>query len=435
MEDYVAATPEVAMYHAHLPSAELQHPSIAGGCSVTVTPEAASFHPQVAPTDPSPLMQLSYLPHMNCLYPGMTLAYPVMLPAPFQATLNNGQPLGVILAVLDDFGATYDPPSHFPGAFQEEPKPCEPHSHVDEEWSPSCHQQERHSGAKNQGRRDRRRKRLGEGYVRSNRGVVSPVILQPGSPEVPKIHNNLQASYIFTETGSKQVLAEIERHPESLEELASAVHWKLSDCLSNAFANSVVVALLNRMPYGRKARRNSVYEAMLVELTEALPRSCMHPLGREVYLTLLCRASEEADLPSRTTKLLVERISNNVGVMVDCSQARTVLKKALQLTSFRPTILASLQSNVDFICKTPHGCEFVSGVLRKYEATQLAMAILESARCFRNLSRDLKWSSLLVQASSFSQLHRSELAERIRSADPQDQMRLPLSVKRAALWT
>lgn len=284
------------MYHAHLAPAE--SPPLSGSGSIAA-PEATASYPQMHHTEPSPLVQLSYLPHVNCLHPWMSLAYPVMLPIPFQTALSNGQPLGVVLAALDDPGNTCSPPAHLPTGFLEEPRGFKTHCHsqVIEERAPPHYRQE--TFTRTQGRRDRRRRAL-EGHVRADSEAARPLELQSRSLDASRNCDGLRASHIFTEAGCKQALAQIERRSESLEELARSVHSKLSDCLTNAFANSVVVALLTRAPYGRKARRNSVFEAILVELKEALPRSAMHPLGREVYLTLMGRVMEEGDLPSQT---------------------------------------------------------------------------------------------------------------------------------------
>ena len=81
------------------------------------------------------------------------------------------------------------------------------------------------------------------------------------------------------------------------------------------------------------------------------------------------------------------------------------------------------------------GCEFISYVIKKLSTAQVAMALLESQACVMKLCKNSTWSSLLVQASSFGNLHQRELAERIRRASPEDLLRMPLNVRRAALWT
>ena len=112
-----------------------------------------------------------------------------------------------------------------------------------------------------------------------------------------------------------------------------------------------------------------------------------------------------------------------------------VLKKALQIDHFRVVLLASLQKNLEDLCDSALGCEFVSYVIKKLSAAQVAMTLLESHVCVMKLCKNPTWSSLLVQASSFGNLHQRELAERIRRASPEDLLKMPINVRRAALWT
>jgi hypothetical protein len=369
---------------------------------------------------------LSYLPYSTSFQPGVTLAFPVSLPAAFEAALSNGQPLGVVVAVIDSIAAPEGPPEAPLGVDQGEEESSARYCWVSEGASKP------QGTSKSQARRERRRR----GYRSSG---ASPLKAPArGSPvdgfeerwkPVHKICN------LLSEEGSREAAEEIERSPGALDAYSSNLKQRLGEYMSNAFSCSVLLLLLKKVPYGRKARRGSVHEQLLVELIEGLPRSCSNPLGREVYLELLARASEEGDLPSQTSKLLLDKLCQHLGVLIDSSHAAIVLKKALSLQSFQGALLTSLQGLLGSVCRSNEGCEFVSFVLRKYSTHQLAMTLLESQGCFKLLWKNAKWNSLLVQASSFGNLHQKELAERFRASTPEEQMKIPLSVKRAALWT
>lgn len=396
---------------------------------------------QLVPSTAMP--QLSYLPHAACLQPGICMAYPVCLPSAFEAVLSSGQPLGVVLAVLDD----HDSSVAAPCAAAETEDPLFPSFRPEEEdslgispqsWGSSVHT------TKSQARRERRK--------RSDRRKASEASVSAFSarlPLSPSKKEGLEAGLLgeqqwrpvqklcnlLSEEGSREAANCIQRSPEALDLYVVQVRKRLGEYMSNAFACSVVTLLLRRIPYGRKAKRGSEYEKLLVEVIEGLPRACTNPLGREVYLQLLARAEEEGELPSQTSKLLLEKLRRNLPVMIDSSQAATVLKKAFSLQSFQGLLLENLQEQLGVVCRSSEGCDFVSFVLRKYQLPQLAMALLESQACFKLLWRSQKWCSLLVQASSFGHLHQKELAERFRASTPEEQMKIPLSIKRSALWT
>lgn len=398
---------------------------------------------QLVPSAAMP--QLSYLPHAACLQPGICMAYPVCLPSAFEAVLSSGQPLGVVLAVLDDHGSPVAAPAPI-AAVETEAAPRLPSFRLEED-SPGISPQSWGSSVyttKSQARRERR-KRSDRRKAREAPVSASSALLPLG----PSRKDGLEAGLLgeqqwlpvqklcnlLSEEGSREAANHIQRSPEALEHYAVQVRKRLGEYMSNAFACSVVTLLLRRIPYGRKAKRGSEYEKLLVEVIEGLPRACTNPLGREVYLQLLARAEEEGELPSQTSKLLLEKLRRNLPVMIDSSQAATVLKKALSLQSFQGSLLENLQEQLGVVCRSSEGCDFVSFVLRKYQLPQLAMALLESQACFKLLSKSQKWCSLLVQASSFGRLHQKELAERFRASTPEEQMKIPLSIKRSALWT
>ena len=363
---------------------------------------------------------LSYLSYSTSFQPGVTLAFPVSLPAAFEAALSNGQPLGVVVAVIDSIATPEGPSAPLADAQGEE-----------ESSARSCWVSA--GASKSQARRERRRRR---GWRSSG---ASPTKGSSRSPPVEGFEERWKPVHkicnILSEDGSREAAEDIERSPGALDAYSSNLRQRLGEYMSNAFSCSVLLLLLKKVPYGRKAQRGSVHEQLLVELIEGLPRSCTNPLGREVYLELLARASEEGDLPSQTSKLLLDKLCQHLGVFIDSSHAAVVLKKALCLQSFQGALLTSLQGLLGSVCRSNEGCDFLSFVIRKYSAQQLAMALLESQGCFKLLWRNAKWSSLLVQASSFGNLHQKELAERFRASTPEEQMRIPLSVKRAALWT
>jgi hypothetical protein len=372
--------------------------------------------------------QLSYLPHSSCLQPGMCLAYPVCFPSAFEATLSSGQPLAVVLAVIEDRSAASatEEAEEGPALEEEAREDDDAHEISPQSWGPG-------RTSKSQARRERRkRSELRKASVAAAPSYLpcKPPPKDCGEAPVQRLCCNL-----LSEEGSRQAALCIQRSPEGLELYARQVRKRLGEYMSNAFAASVVTLLLQRIPYGRKAKRGSEFEQLLMEVIEALPRACTNPLGREVYLQLLARVEEEGELPSQTSKLLLERLCQQLPVLVDSSQAATVLKRALGLQSFQAPLLASLQERLASVCRSNEGCDFLSGVLRKHRTPQLAMALLESQACFRLLWRNAKWCSLLVQASSFGHLHQRELAERFRASTPEEQMKIPLSIKRSALWT
>ena len=108
----------------------------------------------------------------------------------------------------------------------------------------------------------------------------------------------------------------------------------------------------------------------------------------------------------------------------------------MSVASFKHMLLDALEKDiVSIVCQGGDvGCDFVSGLLRKEDSLKVAMALLESQACFQRLSRDSKWSSLLVQASSLGHVHRREMANRLRGCSAEEFMRLPLHIKKAGLW-
>lgn len=368
-------------------------------------------------------VQLTYLPPASFLQPFATIAFPVMLPAAFQGLLDNGQPLSVVVAVLDDLG----------GAASAAGSPVGPSQAPDAHDSSSDGSEEQRppSVPVRPSRAKARRSRRGRARARQEL-AQSPPQQQPSG-----VHWQRKALVpnFCTEEGSLQALAHLTRRPEDLDSFVTAAHKNLGQVLANAFATSVLVQLLRLIPYGRMAKRGSAHDLLLLELIQRLPRASMHPLGREVYLEVLRKASGENDLPSQMTKAFAEKLAEGLVVLVDCENSRVVLKKALQIDHFRVVLLASLQKNLEDLCDSASGCEFVSYVIKKLSAAQVAMTLLESHVCVMKLCKNQTWSSLLVQASSFGNLHQRELAERLRRASPDELLKTPLNVRRAALWT
>lgn len=369
-------------------------------------------------------VQLTYLPPVSFLQPFATIAFPVVLPAAFQTILDYGQPLSVVVAVLDDLGGAASTTASPVGPAQT------PNAH--DSSSEGSEQQRPPSLPACPSRAKARRSRRGRAKARLEL-AQSPQHQQ--QPSCAQWQRKALIPNICTEEGSLQALAHLTRRPDDLDGFVTAAHKNLGQVLANAFGASVLMQLLRMIPYGRMAKRGSAHDLLLLELIERLPRASMHPLGREVYLEVLKKASGENDLPSQMTKAFAEKLSRGLVVLVDCENSRVVLKKALQIDHFRVVLLASLQKNLEDLCDSTLGCEFVSYVIKKLSAAQVAMTLLESHVCVMKLCKNPTWSSLLVQASNFGNLHQRELAERIRRASPEDLLKMPINVRRAALWT
>lgn len=210
----------------------------------------------------------------------------------------------------------------------------------------------------------------------------------------------------------------------------------LGKCLVNAHAAEVLTRVVREAPYGRAAARGSCFEKVFEGLIYALPRSAMNPLGKEVYLSMLLRVEAEAELLSQMSKMLRNKLVADFCVLISSPQSALVLKRAMSVASFKHMLLDALEKDiVSIVCRGGDvGCDFVSGLLRKEDSLKVAMALLESQACFQRLSRDSKWSSLLVQASSLGHVHRREMANRLRGCSAEEFMRLPVHIKKAGLW-
>ena len=280
-----------------------------------------------SPSAASPTgVQLTYLPPVSFLQPFATIAFPVVLPAAFQAILDNGQPLSVVVAVLDDLGGAASAASSPVGPAQLP----DAHDSSSEEQRPS-------SLPVRPSRAKARRSRRGRAKARLELAQSPP----EQQPSCLQWQRKALVPNFCTEEGSLQALAHLTRRPDDLDCFVTAAHKNLGQVLANAFATSVLVQLLRLIPYGRMAKRGSAHDLLLLELIERLPRASMHPLGREVYLEVLKRASGENDLPSQMTKAFAEKLAGGLVVLVDCEHSRVVLKKALQIDHFQVVLLAS----------------------------------------------------------------------------------------------
>ena len=253
----------------------------------------------------------------------------------------------------------------------------------------------------------------------------------PSSSEGPR--ESYQTS-IFSSEGSRELMRA--SGPLAHQTCALDVLKDLGKCLVNAHAAEVLTRVVREAPYGRAAPRGSCFEKVFEGLIYALPRSAMNPLGKEVYLSMLLRVEAEAELLSQMSKMLRNKLVADFCVLISSPQSALVLKRAMSVASFKHMLLDALEKDiVSIVCQGGDvGCDFVSGLLRKEDSLKVAMALLESQACFQRLSRDSKWSSLLVQASSLGHVHRREMANRLRGCSAEEFMRLPLHIKKAGLW-
>lgn len=255
----------------------------------------------------------------------------------------------------------------------------------------------------------------------------------PASSTGAASHEYHQQS-IFSSEGSRELMRA--SGPMAHQTCALHVLKDLGKCLVNAHAAEVLTRVVREAPYGRAAARGSCFEKVFEGLIYALPRSAMNPLGKEVYLSMLLRAEAEAELLSQMSKKLRSKLVADFCVLISSPQSALVLKRAISVASFKHMLLDALEKDiVSIVCRGGDvGCDFVSGLLRKEDSLKVAMTLLESQACFQRLSRDSKWSSLLVQASSLGHVHRREMANRLRGCSAEEFMRLPVHIKKAGLW-
>ena len=340
-------------------------------------------------------LQLSYFPRLSELSKGFTCAFPMIMPVHMHAALNNGQHVSVLVAVLDDVV----PVEAFP-----ETAPVEvPHAKTPD-------RQGRHREAK-------------AGTAKWTR---------KGEPSTSL--RSVDVRSLCTEDGSKEACRKMAVDAHVAEEYASFVKGKLGTLMQTRHGSRFVCAMIERLPYGRRAAFESDPDVIFSEVIDALPRAAMQATGKNIYLSLLSKAENEGTLPSKTTRTLVERLARYLSVMVQCSQASQVLTEAFKVPSIRKVLEAVVVDLVGDVCKTPPGCQFLLHILEHLRSEEVAMAILESTECFQSLSWDADWSKILVRAGNFGRLHRAQLAERVRRASLEEHQKCTQEVKLAALW-
>ena len=319
-------------------------------------------------------LQLSYLPWRSQLQAGVTCGFPMCMPVQLHAALLNGQQVSALVAVLDDMG-------------EDQGKPRAP---------------------KELSRRSRR-----------GHGVRPTALLEP--------------AVLCTEAGSREACRAL-GDAAATRAYAAAVGCRLGSLMSNGHGARFITALVQRLPYGRKASSDGAVDRFFLELTEALPRAAMNAVGRGVYQALLVQIEAEEAPPSRTTRKFMERLCQHLVVLLQCSQAAQVLMQACRLGVMKKPLELSITGSVGEICRTPQGCLFLIYCLEDWRSADVAMGVLESPECFKSLAGDAKWSRILVLASDFGRTHRVQLAERVRRASLEEQECCSPEVKAAALW-
>jgi len=322
------------------------------------------------------------------------------MPLQMHAALENGQNVNVIVAVLDDMGTVSDTVRR-----REEnvAAPAAPYK----------------SGKK--GRRaaaESWRKGL-DGHERD-----APV----------RSFRRVDFRCLCTEDGCVEACRQMSVSENMVYEYAHCVRGNLGMLSQTRHGSRFICAMIGRLPYGRQAAFESDADRIFAEVIDSLPRAAMQATGKSVFLALLTKADQEGVLPSKTTRTLVERLSQYLAVMVQCSHASQVLVEAFKVKSVRKVLEASVVDLVGDICKTPPGCSFLLYALEDLRSEEVAMAIVESRECFRSLSWDTVWCKILVLAGGFGHLHRSQLSERVRRASLEEQQRCTREVKLAALW-
>ena len=342
-------------------------------------------------------MQLAYLPRLSELQGGFVVGFPMCMTTQMHAALKNGQEVSVIIAVLDDVGVA--------------PAEAEP---------TTLHKSE-----------ERITKKL------NKKGAPRAMTIQerkwvPRGPE--SIVHPVDARSLCTEEGSRVACRVMAANEHLAAEYAYFIKGRLGMLMQNHFGSRVLCAMIERLPYGRRASSESEATRIVAEVIEALPRAAMQATGKNVYISLLAKARQEGALPSKTTRTLAERLSRDICPMVHCSQASQVLQGAFQVDYLRKSLELAVVEKVGDICTTPQGCRFLAYLLEHRQSEEVAMAILESRECFQSLSWDTAWSRILVQAGEFSPLHRSQLADMVRHASLDECQRCTHKVKLAALW-
>lgn len=316
-------------------------------------------------------LQLSYLPWRSQLQAGVSCGFPMCMPVQLHAALLNGQQISALVAVLDDVP---------------EAKPKEPE----------------------QSRRSRR-----------NRGARPAVLLE--------------AAALCTEAGSREACRAL-GDADVARAYAAATGCRLGALMSNGHGARFVAALVQRLPYGRKASSDSAPDRFFAELAEALPRAAMHAAGKGAYQAVLVQIEAEEAPPSRTTRKFLDCFSQHLLVLLQCSQASQVLTQACRLNVMKKPLELVVVGRIGEICSTPQGCHFLLFCLEDWRSADVAMSVLESPECFKSLAGDAKWSRILVLAGDFGRAHRAQLAERVRRASLEEQERCCPEVKAAALW-
>lgn len=367
------------------------------GSSVTTSPQASS--PSHAYSNgnfaPCGIVQLSYLPQRSELPESYTLAFPMYLPMQMHAALQNGQSISVIMAVLDDTTAE-DPEEKVPS----ETLP----------WRQS-------------GRGSRRTPKL-------QRAKWTPKSQEKASLSLREV----DAKHLCTEEGSKEACRKMAANPDLANEFAFFVKSRLGFLMRSRPGSRFLCELLARLPYGRSVAPESEAALVVTELIESLPRAAMQATGKSVYAVLLEKIRKEGPIPSKTTRAFSERLSKNVSPLVQCRYGAQVLLEAFEVDCMGKLLETAVAAIVEDVCKTPPGCEFLTKLLESPRSLDVAMALLESRECFQSLSWDSDWSKLLVRASEFGSSHRTQLADRVRRATPEERQRCTHEVKLAACW-
>ena len=340
-------------------------------------------------------VQLSYLPQRSALPESFTLGFPMCLPMQIHAALQNGQSISVIMAVLDDTAA-------------EDPEEKPPSEKLP--WRQS-------------GRGSRRAPKPQEDkWTPKNQGKVS-LSLQ-----------DVDAKRLCTEEGSKEACRKLAANPDLASEYAFFVKSRLGLLMRSRPGSRFLCELFARLPYGRSVAPESDAVLVVMELIESLPRAAMQATGKSVYAVLLDKVRKEGPIPSKTTRAFAERLSKNVSPLVQCRYGTQILLEAFELDCMGKLLETTVAAIVEDVCKTPPGCEFLTKLLESPRSVDVAMALLESRECFQSLSWDSDWSKLLVRASEFGSSHRTQLADRVRHATPEERQKCTHEVKLAACW-
>lgn len=336
-------------------------------------------------------LQLSYLPLRSQLQAGFACGFPMCMPVQLHAALLNGQQINALVAVLDDA-----PP-------QEPRTPklaAEPKTEARAAREPG-------------GRRHRRGRRS---------GAAAPPALAL-----------LETAALCTEAGCREACRALADADAALA-YAAAAGSRLGSLMQSGHGARFLAALVQRLPYGRKATADGAADRLFAELTEALPRAAMHAAGKAVYAAVLAQVEAEEAPASRTTRKLLERLCQHLAVLLQCGQGSQVLTQACRLGVAKKSLEPAVVGRVGEICRTPQGCDFLLFCLEDWRSADVAMAVLESPECFKSLAGDAKWSRILVLAGGFGRAHRAQLAEHVRRAPLEEQERCSPEVKAAALW-